>query len=89
MGLEDFNLSSVDVEPLHFFQSMLQVISRIETNFATALANSLMCISVGDFSALSENVLQLAPAATRRQIIDSQTVSSSVRPVTATTVASP
>ena len=65
MSLEDFNLSSVDVEPLHFLQGMFQVIGRIETNFATALANSLMSISVGDFSALSENVLQLAPAENR------------------------
>ena len=62
MSFEDFNLTSVDVKALHFLQGMFQVISRIETNFATALANSLMSISVGDFSALSENVFQLAPA---------------------------
>ena len=62
MSFEDFNLTSVDVKALHFLQGMFQVISRIETNFATALANSLMSISVGDFSALSENVFQFAPA---------------------------
>ena len=62
MSFEDFNLTSIDVKALHFLQGMFQVISRIETNFATALANSLMSISVGDFSALSENVFQLAPA---------------------------
>ena len=62
MSFEDFNLTSVDVKSLHFLQGMFQVISRIETNFATALANSLMGISVGDFSALSENVFQLTPA---------------------------
>jgi len=62
VSFENFNLSSVDVESLHFLQGMLQVIGRIETNFTTALANSLMGIGVSHFSTLSENVLQLAPA---------------------------
>lgn len=89
MSLEDFDLFTIDLESVHFFQCRFQIIRAIEAHFAPALANALMGIGIGDLATLAEDILQLAPAASRRQIVNGQTVLGSVWSVTAATTASP
>lgn len=89
MSLEDFNLFAINLESVHLFECRLQIICTIKAHFTTTLANPLMGIRVGDLATLAEDILQLAPAAARRQIVNCQTVSGSVWSVTAATTASP
>jgi len=63
MGLENLDLFTIDVKSIHLFESGLQVIGSIETNFSSTRPNSLMSIGVGNFSTLAEYILQFGPAA--------------------------
>lgn len=84
MSLEDRDLFAIDFESVHFLECRSQIIRTIEADLTASLTNTLMRISVGDLATLTKDVLQLAPAAPGRQVVNSQTVSGSVWSVTTT-----
>ena len=69
MSLEDFDLFTIDLESVHFFQCRFQIIRAIEAHFAPALANALMRIGIGDLATLAEDILQLAPARKKEKLV--------------------
>jgi len=60
---ENFDFSSVELDPVHLFERLLEIFFVIEADLAPARADSLMRIGVGHFATLSERVFQVGPAA--------------------------
>lgn len=83
------DLAAVNLKAVHLLQRMLQILGTVKAHLAAALANALMGIGIGDLAALAEDVLQLAPAAARRQIANRQRVLSPVRTVPSAATATP